>query len=182
VTQVDTATIISTSPTATETPADTTTAVITATDTPTSEITVTPEASMTPLQAQSKVKAYYLKGMKAFEAHEYLAAVPYFKKAIAVKDPYVQSYFYAESNAMLGVIYQFHLPNVKGHNRLAMKYYKRALKIDPRTKSARKFLKMLQAAKAIQPKTAAIDVDVASASTVPQPTAPATPAAGDTGI
>jgi len=34
-----------------------------------------------------------------------------------------------------------------GHNKLAIKYYKRSLKIDPRTKSAKKFLAMLQGAK-----------------------------------
>jgi hypothetical protein len=47
---------------------------------------------------------------------------------------------------MLGVIYQFD-SKVPGHKDLAIKYYKRALKIDPLTKSAKKYLKMLEVEK-----------------------------------
>ncbi len=178
----------------------TTTPTITATETVATAITISP----TQVSAdESKVKIYYLAGMKDFDAHHYSPAIKNFKKAIAVNDPYIQSYFYAESNAMLGVIYQFHLPTFTGHNKIAVKYYKRALKIDPMTKSAKKYLAMLQGSKkakrkrtAIAPTSApsetnaatttvsvpaasnnnqSIDLDTSTAPTAQQPTAQATP-------
>ncbi len=127
-------------PTMTATPVNTEIPLVTATPTQTVEATIAPAQVKAD---ESQVKIYYLAGMKDFDAHEYRPAIKLFKKAIAVNDPYIQSYFYAESNAMLGVIYQFHLKTVTGHNKLAIIYYKRALKIDPRTKSAKKYLAML---------------------------------------
>ena len=144
-----TATVISTmadiflGPTVTATP----TITLTSIETITSTSTAIPASTQTPVFDVSRVKIYYIAGMKAFEARRNLVAITDFKKAISVNDPTAKYYYYAESNAMLGVLYQFRLTSLPGHNKLAIKYYKRALKIDPRTKSAKKFLAMLQGAK-----------------------------------
>jgi hypothetical protein len=162
-----TATVISTiadillSPTVTATPTITSTAIETVTITS----TATPVSTQTPVLDVSRVKIYYIAGMKAFEARRNLVAITDFKKAISVNDPTAKYYYYAESNAMLGVLYQFRLTSVTGHNKLAIKYYKRALKIDPGTKSAKKFLAMLQGAKPSGKKHAALETPT-SVSTV----------------
>jgi tetratricopeptide (TPR) repeat protein len=131
------------------------TATPTITATPIDTVVFTPLDTAPPGSPESRVKIYYRAGMKAFDAHQYRSAIKNFKKAIAINDPSVQSYYHAESNAMLGVIYQFHLPTFTGHNKLAVIYYKRALKIDPMTKSAKKYLAMLQAPKKARKKRAA---------------------------
>jgi tetratricopeptide (TPR) repeat protein len=170
VTVISTMADILTSPTITATPFATSTPTITSTvvDTATSTVTTTPGSTLTPVLDVSRVKIYYIAGMKAFEAHRDLAAITDFKKAIAVNEPTAKYYYYAESNAMLGVIYQFRLTKVQGHNKLAVKYYKRALKIDPQTKSAKKFLAMLQGGKTSKKKNAAVTMPMTDAV---QPTA-----------
>ena len=166
-----TATVISTMadilliPTMTATP----TITLTSIETVTSTSTATPVSTQTPVLDMSRVKIYYIAGMKAFEAHRDLAAVTDFKKAIAVNEPTAKYYYYAESIAMLGVIYQFRLTKVESHNKLAVKYYKRALKIDPGTKSAKKFLAMLQGKKPSGKKRSALETPTSVA--VDQPTA-----------
>jgi hypothetical protein len=165
------------SPTITATPFATSTPTITltATEMATSTIIVTSVSTLTPVLDMSRVKIYYIAGMKSFEAHRDLAAITDFKKAIAVNEPTAKYYYYAESNAMLGVIYQFRLTKVENHNKLAVKYYKRALKIDPGTKSAKKFLAMLQGKKPSGKKRAALEtptsVSTATSMVVDQPTA-----------
>ncbi len=139
--------------TPTITPTDTATLIVTATATNTPTITSTPTMTMTPgitvtpVLINSKFKTYYRAATIAFEAQHYSTSAANFKQAIAIKSKKIPSYYYAESNAMLGVIYQFHLTKAPGHNKLAVKYYKRALKIDPSTKLAKKYLKMLLAPK-----------------------------------
>ncbi len=165
------------SPTITATPFATFTSTInsTAVETATSTVTVTSISTLTPVLDVSRVKIYYIAGMKAFEAHRDLAAVTDFKKALSVNDPTAKYYYYAESNAMLGVIYQFRLTKVEGHNKLAVKYYKRALKIDPGTKSAKKFLRMLEITKPSGKKHVALKtpttVSTKTSTAVDQPTA-----------
>lgn len=149
VTPVGTLVDLLASPSPTDTPVYTATTQVT--DTPTlattatnTEIaTFTPTVVESPVVTPSPVKQHYKLGMAAFEEHHYLTAATEFKKALATHDPAAQYYFYAESDAMLGVIYQFY-SKVEGHNKLAIKYYKRALKIDPMTKTAKKYLKVLQ--------------------------------------
>ncbi|HTA75754.1 MAG TPA: hypothetical protein VK791_01205 [bacterium] len=140
--------------TVTATPVNTSTPVVstpttgmTMTDTPTVTMTQTVEVTSTTTVTDSMVKVYYRAGMKAYAAHQFLTAAADFKKALAIKDPSAQYYFYAESNSQLGMIYQFYLTKTPNHKQLAIQYYKRALKIDPWTKSAKKYLKMLQAPK-----------------------------------
>jgi len=177
VTVVGTIVDVLASPTITSTPFVTSTPTVTSTATATtsSTVTVTSVSTLTPVLDVSRVKIYYIAGMKAFEAHRDLAAVADFKKAIAVNEPTAKYYYYAESNAMLGVIYQFRLTKVVGHNKLAIKYYKRALKIDPGTKSAKKFLAMLQGTKASGKKHTALKTPTAvspiTSAVIDQPTA-----------
>jgi tetratricopeptide (TPR) repeat protein len=177
VTVVSTIADVLASPTITATPFATSTPTITltATEMATSTIIVTSVSTLTPVLDMSRVKIYYIAGMKSFEAHRDLAAITDFKKAIAVNEPTAKYYYYAESNAMLGVIYQFRLTKVENHNKLAVKYYKRALKIDPGTKSAKKFLAMLQGKKPSGKKRAALEtptsVSTATSMVVDQPTA-----------
>ncbi len=150
VTPVGTLVDLLASPSPTNTPAYT--ATVQATDTPTLAVTSVQTATFTPTVVESPVvtpspvKQHYKLGMAAFNAHHYLTATAEFKKALVTDDPAAVYYFYAESDAMLGVIYQFY-SKVPGHNKIAIKYYKKALKVDPMTKTAKKYLKMLQSGK-----------------------------------
>ena len=163
------------SPTLTPTVITTDTVTVVATDTATvmmtdtNTMTMTPTLTETPTVSQSQVKLHYKAGMNAFSEHHYLTATTEFKKALSVDDPTVQTYFYAESNSMLGVIYQFY-SKVDGHKELAAKYYERALKIDPMTPAAKKYLKMLQSGQkvSIAPESA----DVATGADAEKETAP----------
>ncbi len=187
VTPVNTLVDLLGSPTVTSTPgySSTPTMGVTSTSTPTATITQTVQVTDTPTMTQtvevtttatitgSMVKAYYRAGMKAYAAHQFVTAVTDFKKALEIKDPSVQYYFYAESNSQLGMIYQFYLTKTPHHRELAIQYYKRALKIDPWTKSAKKYLKMLQAPK---PKVTADAADDTISPAAEKPDVQAAPA------
>lgn len=121
------------------------TTVVSATETPTPEMEIeaepTPSATETS-PAVSKMKKYYRLGVKAFEARRYTAAIADLDLCLTFNDPNIPSFYYAEANATLGVIYQFH-KKTPGHLKTAKRYYKKALKIDPDTKAAKKYLPML---------------------------------------
>jgi TPR repeat protein len=95
-----------------------------------------------PVTAIAAVKKYYRTGMKAFIAGHYQTALKLLTKSLAVKEAHMAYYYYAETYATIGVIYHFH-SKVSNHKALAKKYYQKALKIDPTTKSAKKYLRML---------------------------------------
>jgi tetratricopeptide (TPR) repeat protein len=82
------------------------------------------------------MKDVYALGMKYYADEDYVKAIQYLKQALTVHDPYTPSFYYAEANAMLGVIYQFHII----HPDLAYQYYHEALKIDPTTEAAKKHI------------------------------------------
>src|SRR6185369_8524225 len=94
-------------------------------------------------EAVSQMKKFYMTGMKAFAKQDYETAIDNLKHALQYKEKKVLYYYYAEANATLGVIYHFH-SKVEGHKELAYRYYKKALAIDPTTKSAKKYIKMLK--------------------------------------
>jgi hypothetical protein len=102
-----------------------------------------PTATVAPEVKASLMKKYYKIGMKAYDKKDFPTAIENLKLALLEEEPTVAYYYYAEANATLGVIYHFH-SKAKDHNALALKYYKRALKIDPDTKSAKKFVKLLE--------------------------------------
>jgi TPR repeat protein len=107
----------------------------------------------------SKMRKYYRLGVKAFEQRRYTAAVADLQLSLTYQDPTIPSFYYAEADATLGVIYQFHR-KTPGHLKLAKKYYKKALKIDPETKAAKHYLPTLMALPTPRPK-----IDTASDST-----------------
>jgi tetratricopeptide (TPR) repeat protein len=80
--------------------------------------------------------------VEAFKARKNEAAIGYLTKAVAVKDPKVKDFYYAEAYSTLGLIYQYRIKTV-GHRETARKYYRKALAIDPSTASAKQGLKLL---------------------------------------
>ena len=126
-----------------ESTAPTATATIGA-DKPASATPVPTEAALAPtvvptppvVQGVLKMKDVYALGMKYYTSEDYVKAIQYLKQALTVHDPYTPSFYYAEANAMLGVIYQFHII----HPELAYQYYHEALKIDPTTEAAKKHI------------------------------------------
>ena len=83
-----------------------------------------------------KMKDIYEAGIDSYKEKDYDQAIRYLKEALRHQDPYTPKYFYAEANAMLGVIYQFHII----HYGLAYRYYREALRIDPKTRTARRHI------------------------------------------
>jgi len=100
----------------------------------------TPQAfAPTPIVAHGflKMKDYYDAGMKSYKTKDYDEAIRYLEKALTLQDAYTPKYYYSEANAILGVIYQFHIIRLGK----AYRYYKAALKIDPMTPTAKRHIK-----------------------------------------
>lgn len=110
-----------------------------ATSTPTEE-TIVEEPTPTPAIVQGHMKAKYVyeAGIKANKRKEYDQAIRSLKKFLAMpRDRYTPKFYYAEANATLGIIYQFHII----HLGRAYRYYAAALKIDAHTKTAKKHIR-----------------------------------------
>ncbi|HVM32054.1 MAG TPA: hypothetical protein VMU88_02905 [bacterium] len=155
------------------TPVATATVTATATEsmgTPTPEISAAmePTPSATEVAVVSKMKKYYHAGVRAFAKRQYKSAIADFNLCVAIKDPVVPSFYYAEAYSTLGVIYQFH-KTTPGHLDTARKYYKKALKIDPQTETAKKYLAKLG------PEKAAVKVKKKKTAAAPTPFAEASP-------
>lgn len=103
-----------------------------------------PALEVAPLAVQAhgilKMRDVYEAGMKAYAGKDYEAAIRYLKESLTIHDPYTRKFYYAEANAMLGVIYQFYFP-VQGHYHLAYGYYKSALKFERGNPTALRHLK-----------------------------------------
>jgi tetratricopeptide (TPR) repeat protein len=99
----------------------------------------TPEMTPTPVIGQGilKMKDVYQAGIAHYKRQDFTKAIRYLKQSLLIHDPYTPTFYYAEANAMLGVIYQFHIID-KG---LAWEYYREALKIDPKTATARRHIR-----------------------------------------
>ena len=102
-----------------------------------------------PVTTLAQAKQYYREGMNAFLGDEnnppnYPRALALLKKSLWVREHHKAPYFYAETYATLGVIYQVHSTE-KNHKQTALKYYQKALKIDPTTKSAKHYYSKLKA-------------------------------------
>ena len=98
-----------------------------------------------PVTTLAQSKMYYKIGMDAFLAGNYPLSLKALKKSLTLKEKHKHPYKYAETYATIGVIYQFHASKVKDHNQKALLYYRKALAIDPTTKSARRYYKRLKA-------------------------------------
>ena len=120
---------------ATQSPALATSA--TPSDNPTAVQTV--GSSEIPVTAQGilKMKDVYKAGLVYYKKQDFANAIRYLKQSLQIHDPYTPKFYYAEANAMLGVIYEFSIIDKK----LAYEYYQEALRIDPSTASAKKHIK-----------------------------------------
>ncbi len=78
----------------------------------------------------------YHAGIESYQAKEYDQAIEYLKEALTIQDKTIPYFYYAEANAMLGVIYKFNKPDAK----LARSYCENALRIDPTTRTAQKLI------------------------------------------
>ncbi len=92
------------------------------------------------ISTSGKMKDHFRKGMRFFLKDQWEAATPELIASTVIVDPYTWSYWYAEAYATLGVIYEFHNTD-PNHNDMAYLFYRLALKRDPKTFSARHFLK-----------------------------------------
>lgn len=99
--------------------------------------------TVTEVRGVMKMRDYYEAGIQAYQAQEYEKAIRYLEQALRTKDPYTKDYYYAEANAMLGVIYQFYF-TVPGSREKAYRYYREALRIDPATETARKYIRQVR--------------------------------------
>jgi len=95
--------------------------------------------SLTPIQGQGilKMKDVYKAGFAYYKKEDFANAIRYLKESLQIHDPYTPKYYYAEANAILGVIYEFHIIDKS----VAYYYYKKALSIDPTTATAKKHIK-----------------------------------------
>ena len=142
-----------------EKPLATTTPISTATPAGTPQIVLTPmpttiwtpmptpvlEIQAAPVTTLAQVKKYYRLGMKAFGKRNYKLALKMLKRSLGAKEIHKAAYYYAETYATIGVIYQFHASKVKDHDLKALDNYRKALRIDPSTKSAKTYYKKLKA-------------------------------------
>jgi len=113
-------------------------------------VPLAPTATMVASEAKARMLENYKKGIEAYKAKKYITATSYLKKAVIIQEVDTEYWYYAEAYAMLGAIYQYHRTD-PGHLETARRYYKAALKIDPRTTTAKKGLSVLGTS-ATQPK------------------------------
>jgi tetratricopeptide (TPR) repeat protein len=99
-------------------------------------------SSPTPVSGQGilKMKDVYKAGLVYYKQQDFANAIRYLKESLQIQDPYTPQYYYAEANAILGMIYQFHMIDKS----VAYHYYKEALSIDPTTATAKKHIKEVQ--------------------------------------
>jgi len=83
-----------------------------------------------------KMKDVYEAGLAYYKQQDFARAIRYLKQSLQIHDPYTPPFYYAEADAMLGVIYQFHIID----RAAAYQYYQAALSIDPQTAMARKHI------------------------------------------
>ena len=95
------------------------------------------------ISTTGKMKDHFRKGMKLFLRDKWEAATPELIASTVIIDPYTWNYWYAEAYATLGIIYEFHNTD-SNHNDLAYLFYKLALKHDPKTFSARYYIKSVR--------------------------------------
>lgn len=94
------------------------------------------EVSPEPGQGVLKMQTVYKVGISYYQKQDFAKAIRYLKESLDIHDPYTPKFYYAEANAMLGVIYQFHIID----RSLAHYYYQEALDIDPTTATAKKHI------------------------------------------
>lgn len=149
------------------------------TSTPTPEIVFSPEPTPSATEetpAVSKMRHYYRLGVSAFLQRRYTTSAADLKICVRSKDTKIPTYYYAEAYSTLGVIDEFHR-TFKGHVAVAEKYYQKALKIDPKTHTARKYMSRLKAKPERKPVTVTKDSSLAMSDKGASMTAIASPTA-----
>jgi tetratricopeptide (TPR) repeat protein len=109
----------------------------------TSSIKTDPTPVLKVVEGILQMKEVYQAGIDCYKKQDFAKAIRYLKKSLDIHDPYTPKFYYAEANAMLGVIYQFNIIDKS----LAYQYYREALVIDPRTKTAKKHIREVSATK-----------------------------------
>jgi tetratricopeptide (TPR) repeat protein len=99
-----------------------------------------PTPTLVVVHGVEKMKDVYEAGIKAYQQQDYDLAIRYLKHSLTMSPRYTPKYFYAEANAMLGVIYQFHIVKYS----LAKHYYLAALRYEKNNKTARKHLREVE--------------------------------------
>jgi tetratricopeptide (TPR) repeat protein len=113
-----------------------------AADAPSENSSVIERSNEATSESSSEVRMLdvYKKGIAAYKAEKYEAAVKYLEQALTIRDPNTKDLYYAEANAILGIIYQYRL-KAPDNQETAQKYYQEALRIDPTNYVAKKHLK-----------------------------------------
>lgn len=101
------------------------------------EPTVDPETTPLEVEGVLKMKDVYKAGLVYYKKQDFASAIRYLKQSLQIQDPYTPKFYYAEANAILGVIYEFNIIDKK----LSYEYYQEALRIDPSTATAKKHIK-----------------------------------------
>ncbi len=110
------------------------------------EPTVVPVVTPLEVEGVLKMKDVYKAGLVYYKKQDFSNAIRYLKQSLQIHDPYTPKFYYAEANAMLGIIYEFNIIDKK----LAYEYYREALSIDSSTASAKKHIKEVMDNKDLQ--------------------------------
>jgi tetratricopeptide (TPR) repeat protein len=89
------------------------------------------------------MRSVYHLGINAYKERNFEKAAEYLKKSLTLPSSSADSVYWAEANAILGVIYQYHLKG-PGSVDLARKYYEATLEIDPSNSTARNHLPQVE--------------------------------------
>jgi hypothetical protein len=90
--------------------------------------------------APEKMITYYRRGIAEYKAGHFKPSAVDLWKAVSLTDPSVPSYYYAEADLLLGVLYQFHA-KFDGHLKTAKRFYQAALEKEPGNSAALKHLR-----------------------------------------
>ncbi len=93
-------------------------------------------AAEVPQASPTSLLGAYKRGIQAYHEKSYSKSIECLLKSTRMKDSSVPSYYRAEAYAMVGLMYEFNLLQAAK----AAKYYRLALKIDPLTGTARKYI------------------------------------------
>jgi len=107
--------------------------------------TATPEEEAEEEEAQEETSVedtemmkLYRSGTKSYLKSDYSSALRDLRKCVAIEDDAVKPLYYSEANALIGVIH-----HVKKDDATAVKFYRKALALNPQNHAALKYLRKL---------------------------------------
>ena len=98
-----------------------------------------PTPTVIMVQGRFKMKEMYEAGVKYYKEQDYGMAIRYWTQAVKMDDTYTPKYIYAETYAMMGIIYQYHIIK-KGR---AYRCYKAALRYESHNETARRHIRQV---------------------------------------